>query len=140
MSITRTSPACALPGAIQSPGFAAWKVAVASATTATLDTSPVEASTPLGTSHATTTAPSAPAALMASMAPAAGSRGSPEKPVPRMASTTAAAPANSPAENGFADAPREPFQVRQRVAAKLAWIAQQEDRHVTPAVAQHPAR
>ena len=34
MSITRTSPACALPGAIQSPGLAAWKVAVAPARTA----------------------------------------------------------------------------------------------------------
>ena len=49
-----TSPACALPGWIHSPGLPAWKVTVASAPTATPATSPVDASTPLGTSQATT--------------------------------------------------------------------------------------
>ena len=34
-SITRTAPACSLPGAIHRPGLAAWKVAVAAARTAT---------------------------------------------------------------------------------------------------------
>ena len=92
MSITRTSPAWALPGAIHSPGLAAWKVAVASARTAVPATSPVEASTPLGTSQATTDGRARRPRLIASIAPAAGSRGSPAKPVPRIASTIAAAP------------------------------------------------
>ena len=54
---TRTLPACSLPGLDHSPGFGAWKVAVATARTAAPATSPVEASTPLGTSHATTGRP-----------------------------------------------------------------------------------
>jgi hypothetical protein len=54
MSMTETAPACALPGAIQSPGFARWKVAVAAARTAAPATSPEPASTPLGMSAATT--------------------------------------------------------------------------------------
>ena len=63
------------PGAIHSPGLAAWKVTVASARTATPWTSPVEASTPLGTSHATTTVrPSAAAALIAAIAAARRAR------------------------------------------------------------------
>ena len=58
MSITCTSPACVLPGSIHSPGLPALKVAVARARTALPAISPVEASTPLGTSHAITHAPS----------------------------------------------------------------------------------
>ena len=55
MSTTRTSPACCLPGSIHSPGLAAWNVAVATgAHRRRPATSPVEASTPLGTSQATT--------------------------------------------------------------------------------------
>ncbi len=54
MSTTRTSPACSLPGLIHSPGLAAANVAVATARTAAPATSPVDASTPLGTSAATT--------------------------------------------------------------------------------------
>ena len=52
-------------------------------------TSPVEASTPDGTSAATT---GAAAALIASITPAAGSRGAPVEPVPSSASTIACAP------------------------------------------------
>ena len=92
MSITLTSPACPLPGAIHNPGLAAWNVAVAPARTASPAISPVEPSTPLGTSHATTTAPASAAALIAAIAVEAGSRGSPENPVPRIASTIASAP------------------------------------------------
>ena len=107
ISITSTCPAWSLPGEIHRPGLAAWKVAVASARTAAPATSPVEASTPLGTSQAITTGRSGPpgpppaagslAASIASIAPFAGSRGSPEKPVPRIASMIAAAPASRPA-------------------------------------------
>ncbi len=52
MSIASTSPACCLPGAIHRPGLAAWKVTVEMAFTARPPTSPLDASTPLGTSHA----------------------------------------------------------------------------------------
>ena len=53
MSSTRTSPACSLPGAIHSPGLAAWKVAVAGPDRSAghLAGAP---STPLGTSAAST--------------------------------------------------------------------------------------
>ncbi len=54
MSIARTSPAWRLPGMIHSPGLLAWKVTVTSACTASPETTPVDASTPLGTSTATT--------------------------------------------------------------------------------------
>ena len=102
MSTTTTSPACALPGAIHRPGIAAWKVAVIVARTASPATAPVAASTPDGTSAATTNA-SAP--LMAAMAAATWSRGLPEKPVPSMASTMTAAPSSAPAANGIGGSP-----------------------------------
>ncbi len=102
MSTTTTSPAYALPGAIHRPGIAAWKVAVIVAWTASPATAPVAASTPDGTSAATTNA-SAP--LMAAIADATGSRGLPEKPVPSIASTMIAAPSSAPAANGRAGSP-----------------------------------
>ncbi len=74
MSSVCTSPACALPGRIHNPGLAAWKVTVTDARTAAPRTTPVEASTPLGTSTLTT---GASAALTASIACATGPRGSP---------------------------------------------------------------
>ena len=67
-----TSPACALPGAIHRPGFPAWKVTVAAARTAAPDATPVEASTPLGTSTLTTGALAAFTASIASANRAAG--------------------------------------------------------------------
>src|SRR5262245_9115954 len=79
ISITSTAPACALPGWIHRPGLARWNVAVATARTAGPATSPVDASTPDGTSAAITAAP---AALIASMTAAAGPRGAPVVPVP----------------------------------------------------------
>src|SRR5436190_5701904 len=85
MSATCTSPACCLPGAIQRPGLAAWKVTVAAARTAAPATTPVEACTPLGTSTLMT---GVCAWLIASMAAATSPRGSPSKPVPSSASTT----------------------------------------------------
>ena len=88
MSTVSTMPACSLPGEIQSPGLAWWKVAVASARTAAPSTSPVEALTPLGTSAAITRAR---AELIARMTASAGSRGLPSKPVPSTASTIACA-------------------------------------------------
>ena len=102
MSTTTTSPACALPGWTHSPILAAWNVAVAAARTAAPATSPVDASTPEGTSAATT---GAPAAVIASIAAAASSRGAPVLPVPRSASTIALAPSSRAASNGAGAAP-----------------------------------
>jgi hypothetical protein len=70
--------------------LAAWKLTVIAASTATPSTSPLEASTPEATSQATTAASQR---LIASIAAAAGCRGAPEKPVPKIASTTAPEPA-----------------------------------------------
>ena len=64
---------------------------VALARTASPSTSPVEASTPLGTSAATT---GAAASLERRDRAAAGSRGAPEKPVPSTASTIPPAPSS----------------------------------------------
>ena len=75
MSTTRTIPACSLPGSTNSPGFAAWKVAVATARTAAPATSPVAASTPLGTSQATTGSPLSAIASIASPTGPAGDAG-----------------------------------------------------------------
>ncbi len=99
------SPERLLPGEIHRPGLAAWNVAVAFARTAAPSDSPVEASTPLGTSHAITVAPPSAAALIASIAPAAGSRGSPENPVPRIASTIPAACCSAASVNGSGGGP-----------------------------------
>ncbi len=74
MSATSTVPEWALPGLIHSPGLAAWKVTVTWAWTAAPATSPVEASTPLGTSTLSTAAP---AVSSASIARATSPRGSP---------------------------------------------------------------
>ena len=97
MSTTRTAPACVLPGLIHSPGLAAAKVAVARASIASPSTTPVAASTPLGTSAATT---GSAAALSAAMASATGPWGVPAKPVPSSASTATAQPSRRPAANG----------------------------------------
>ena len=67
--------------------MAAWKVTVTVARTARAQTTPVEASTPEGTSTLTMGAPQA---LAASIASAIAPRGSPVKPVPSSASMTAA--------------------------------------------------
>ena len=74
MSATSTVPARALPGLIHSPGLAAWKVTVTLARTAAAATSPVDASTPLGTSMLSTLAPAPPSAPIAR---ATSPRGSP---------------------------------------------------------------
>ena len=92
MSMTCSSPVCCLPGAIQWPGLAAANVTVVLATTDTRAASPVEASTPLAMSAATTGAAST---AIASIASSAAPRGSPSKPVPKIASTTTAASASA---------------------------------------------
>ncbi len=97
MSMTATRPACSLPGLIHRPGLAAANVAVAVACTAAPPTSPVDASTPLGTSAAMT---GASAASMAARTDAAGSRGAPVTPVPSTASTIAATPSRRSGANG----------------------------------------
>ncbi len=88
MSATSTSPARNRPGATASPTFSAWNVTVASASTAGPPTSPVEASTPDGTSSERTGASSE---LISSMWRAASARGEPRNPVPKRASTTTSA-------------------------------------------------
>ena len=54
MSATTTRPACPRPGSTRSPGMSPWKVTVRAARTASPGTRPVSASTPVGTSSATT--------------------------------------------------------------------------------------
>src|SRR5262249_61384497 len=95
MSIVSTAPACALPGAIHNPGLPAWKVPVTAARTATPETTPVEASTPLGTPTLTT---GAPAPLVAAMTPPTGPRGSPSQPGRTRAATATAAGAEPTAQ------------------------------------------
>ena len=102
ISITSTRPAWKAPGATCSPIFEPWKVPVTSARTASPSTSPLEASTPEGTSQATT---GASCALIAAMAPATGSRGAPENPVPNSASTTTPEPSSRSGANGSGGAP-----------------------------------
>ena len=92
MFATSTSPAWARPGETTRPSFLAWNVTVRSASTAAPATSPVEASTPEGTSTATTGRPQA---LMRSIVFTASGRGSPWKPVPKSASITTSAPTGS---------------------------------------------
>ena len=91
MSLTTTSPACALPGRIHRPGLAAWNVTVTAAYTASPDTAPVDASTPLGTSTLTT---GAPAPLSCAIASATAPRAAPSNPVPSSASTSTLARAS----------------------------------------------
>jgi hypothetical protein len=97
MSTTRTVPLCDLPGLIHSPGLAAAKVAVARARIAAPSTTPLAASTPLGTSAATI---GRPASLSASMASATAPCGVPEKPVPSRASTATEQSARRATSNG----------------------------------------
>ncbi len=100
ISATRTFPACHLPGAIQCPSFAAWKLTLTSARTAAPSTSPLDASTPEAMSAETT---GASPAFIASIAASAGARGAPLNPVPKIASTTTPAPARaSPSWSGAA--------------------------------------
>ena len=74
MSATTASPVWKRPGATASPALRPWNVTVSVARTASPATSPVEASTPEGTSTETT---GAAAALIRSIVAAASSRGSP---------------------------------------------------------------
>ena len=69
-----------------------WNVTVNAALTARPETSPVDASTPDGTSTDTTGAPES---LMRSIRAAASARGVPWKPVPKRASTTTSAPSTA---------------------------------------------
>jgi hypothetical protein len=79
-------------------------VTVAAASTTTPATSPVDASTPDGTSTATTAAPEP---LICSISFAAGTRGSPRKPVPNSASTTTPGePRSFSSSSGFASTTR----------------------------------
>ena len=115
MRATSSRPVWRLPGAIQWPSLAAWKLTVTSASTAAPATSPVEASTPEAMSAATAGAGQS---LIASIAAAAGSRGAPEKPVPKIASTTTPEPSSAAAASPppSSRTPRlEAFEVRPRV-------------------------
>ena len=78
--------------------------------------------------------------MIAAIAPAAGSRGSPEKPVPRIASTIAPAPASAPASNGAGSAPGQTLESCPRVAAQLARVPEQEHVDLATPLAQQPGR
>ena len=90
MSTTSTWPACSAPGATTSPSFSAPNVTVTSARTATPATSPVDASTPLGTSTATTVAATSQSAIRVASR-AIGSRSAPVAPMPTIPSRTRSA-------------------------------------------------
>jgi hypothetical protein len=90
---TCTEPAWKRPGATASPTFAAPNVTVAVARIAAPGTSPVEASTPEGTSTETT---GFPLALISSIIRAASSRGSLRRPIPSSASTITSGSPGSP--------------------------------------------
>ena len=77
MSTTRTSPARSAPLPRSRPGLSAWNVTVRVARITPSPAAPVSASTPLGTSTASTGA-----------SPGSGAVHSPWKPVPKAASTT----------------------------------------------------
>ena len=113
ISATRSSPVCHLPGAIQWPSFAEWKLTVVVAPTPTPSTSPVEAFTPDAMSAATTGAPQE---LIASIARSAGARGAPLKPVPKIASTTAPEQARAAAASS-GETTRDGTCIRSRLAA-----------------------
>ena len=83
MSATTASPVWKRPGETASPALRPWNVTVTVARTASPATSPVDASTPEGTSTETT---GAAAALIRWIVAAASARGSPWKPVPNSAS------------------------------------------------------
>jgi hypothetical protein len=85
MSTVSTSPAWNRPGATCRPTFGACIVTVTDASTAAPGTSPVDASTPEGTSTLSTWP------RIDSICAAASCRGSPRKPVPKSASTTTSA-------------------------------------------------
>ena len=84
-------PACAAPRRVSRPVFGRWNVTVRSARTAGSDGSPLDRSTAVGVSTATTGTPAARARPMTSTADRIGSRRAPRTPVPSSASTTTAA-------------------------------------------------
>ena len=83
----------------RSPVLGRWKVTVRSARTAGSDGSPLERSTAVGVSTATTGMPAARARSMTSTADRIGSRRAPRTPVPSSASTTTAALLDALAEH-----------------------------------------
>src|SRR5690606_37054895 len=110
MSTSSTRPAYEAPGSTSSPVFHAPIVTVTPARTALPSTRPVDASTPLGTSTATTGAPARPSI---SASPAYGSRNAPETPIPTSPSTISSAfstasrtsPENPPAPTAAGPSP-----------------------------------
>ncbi len=135
--MTSTAPACALPGAIQSPGLAATKVAVAAAHTACPATSPVLASTPLGTSAATTGASQRPQRgdRLAGRAVRLAGRARAQQ---RVDGDGGARQARR--REGLGRRPREAVGVRARVAAQLADGREGQHDDLAPALAQEPRR
>ena len=88
MSATTTAPAWSRPGATTRPTFGAWNATVHPARTASPATVPSDASTPDGTSRATT---GQDAAFSAATAAPIAPRGAPVAPVPNSASTATSA-------------------------------------------------
>ena len=89
MSANSNSPASALPGGINRPGLSAPNVTVRSAASTSPAKSPVSASTPLGTSTAST-----------GVSPTSGGDHVPRKPVPYAASITRSAGGNAAGYEG----------------------------------------
>ena len=134
MSITRTVPACDLPGLIHSPGLAAAKVAVARAPDRLAlhhAGGGVDAAGHVGGDDR-----AAPASLSASMASATAPCGVPEKPVPSSASTATAQSARRAGVEGL-DAV-DALGVGARVAAQLAHRRHRQHAHLAAGLAQQP--
>ena len=156
MSATSTVPAWALPGLIHSPGLAAWKVTVTLACTAAAATSPVEASTPLGTSTLSTLAPAAAERLdrachlSAGLALKAGARAARPPPAPAPAAQRSSAGAGRGARRTLlVFGPRHPVEVQRRragqalevgagVSGQLFGGGHADHVDLAAAVAQHP--
>src|SRR5262249_3550647 len=93
IGVTCTDPEWNRPGATASPSLAAPNVTVAAARTAAPGVSPVEATTPDGTSTATTGFPEP---LIRSIIRATSSRGASRRPMPSRASTITSGSPSSP--------------------------------------------
>ena len=141
MSTTVTSPACVLAGRDPQPRLAGVEGRGGGALGPRRPAiSPVEASTPLGTSQATTTASGRAAALIASIAPRPRARAARRRsPVPRIASTIAAAPGQRHRVERTRRLARQPLEVGRghRPRSSLA-LGEQQHVDVAAPLAQQP--
>ena len=138
----RTSPACALPGRIHSPGLAAWKVTVTAARTALRRRPRRSTRRRRWARRRRRRAPAT--SLSAAIAVATAPRGSPAKPVPSSASTSHA-PARASRRRGAVVQAPSSARARRRAGARGSRArrrrtrpaaADADDRHLAAGLAQ----